>query len=60
MEETNWLQIIINVLAASGVAAWLSSWLKSKDTNTAIQFLKDLLNALGGNIFNGKNADDDR
>ncbi len=60
MEGFNWQQIVIGMLAASGVAAWASTWLTSKDSNTAVQFIKDLLNLIGGNIWKGKNADDDR
>jgi hypothetical protein len=59
-DAINWADIIIKLLAASGVAAWLSAWLNSKDTNSALQFVKDLLNAIGGNIWKAKNADDDR
>jgi len=47
-------------LSASGIAAWVSTFLKSKHSNTFIQLLADTLNVIGGNIFRGKNADDDR
>lgn len=60
METFNWTEMIVGIFATSGVAAWLSAWLTSKDNNTFIQLAKDLLNAFGGNIWNGKNADDDR
>lgn len=59
-EAINWLDIIIKLAAASGIAAWASAWLNSKDTNTFLQFFKDFLNAVGGNVWNGKNRDDDR
>jgi len=58
--QIDYLGWAIKLLAASGAAAWLSSWLNSKDTNTFLQFIKDVLNAVGGNIFKGKNSDDDR
>jgi len=46
------------LLVTTGIAAWISSVLNSKSSNKFVQFILDVLNLLGGNVFKGKNADD--
>ena len=58
MEEQGFdiFQIVINVFAASGVAAWIAAFLTNKrGSNKVLDFIMDLIELVAANINKAKN-----
>ncbi len=51
--------ILLNVFAASGVAAWIAAFLTNKrGQNKALDFVLDIIELIAGNINKAKNDPD--
>jgi hypothetical protein len=52
----NVVQIVVNVLAASGAAAWIAAFLTNKrGDNRALDAILDFIELIAGNINKAKN-----
>ncbi len=55
-EAFNWIDLIIKLLATSGIAAWISAILTNKrGSNRALDAILDFVELIAGNIGKAKN-----
>jgi hypothetical protein len=58
-ESFNWMDIVLKVFAASGVAAMLASFLtNARGKNKFLDFVMDIIEAVGWNINKAENKPD--